>query len=257
MSTATRRPSPPLTAEGAAFLTVEDAHEQAQIEALERWRAERDAQAVEEALAELGAAAKTDENLMAATLKAARAGASTGEWAAALRGAFGSYRAPTGVGEARAGAANGELAELREEVDRASAILGRRLKLLVGKPGLDGHSNGAEQIALYARDAGIEVVYEGIRLTAQEIAQSAIEEGVHIVGLSVLSGSHMALVPEVVGALRDAGVLVPVVVGGIVPAADVAELRAIGVAAVYGPKDYELGRIVHEMVGFALEGARS
>jgi (2R)-ethylmalonyl-CoA mutase len=241
----------PLTAEAAAFLTVDAAHEKAQIEALERWRERRDNQAVESALEELGQAARTDANLMPATLAAARAGATTGQWAAALRDVFGSYRAPTGVVDARPSAPSGDLEQLREDVDRASAELGRRLKLLVGKPGLDGHSNGAEQIALYARDAGIEVVYEGIRLSPEQIAQSALEEGVHVIGLSILSGSHMALVPEVLAALADRDVRVPVVVGGIIPPADAAALLGAGVAAVYGPKDFELGAIVREIVALA------
>jgi (2R)-ethylmalonyl-CoA mutase len=245
----------PLTAEATSFLTVEAAHEDAQIKALEEWRARRDDEAVEEALVELAEAARGERNLMEPTLKAARAGASTGQWAATLREVFGSYRAPTGVGDAPARTGDGELDVLRAEVDRVSGLLGRRLKLLVGKPGLDGHSNGAEQIAIYARDAGIEVVYEGIRLSAEQIAQSAIDEGVHIVGLSVLSGSHMALVPEVVRLLREGGVQAPVVVGGIVPPGDVAELLAGGVSAVYGPKDYELGRIVAEMVALVAGGA--
>jgi (2R)-ethylmalonyl-CoA mutase len=248
----------PLTADGAsAFLTIEVAHEQAQIDALERWRAERNANAVAEALEELARVARSDENIMPATLAAARAGVTTGEWAGTLRDVFGSYRAPTGVADAPPARGYAEIEQLREDVDRASEQLGRRLKLLVGKPGLDGHSNGAEQIALYARDAGIEVVYEGIRLTPEQIAASALEEGVHVVGLSILSGSHMALVPQVVAALRDAGVQAPVVVGGIIPTGDVAELLAGGVAAVYGPRDYELGAIVADIVALAVGGSQA
>ena len=247
----------PLTADGeGAFLTVDPAHEQAQIDALERWRAKRDADAVDEALSELARVARSNENIMPATLAAARAGVTTGEWAGTLRDVFGSYRAPTGVADAPAVRGYAEIEQLREDVERASEQLGRRLKLLVGKPGLDGHSNGAEQIALYARDAGIEVVYEGIRLTPEQIAASALEEGVHVVGLSILSGSHMALVPEVVGALRHAGVQAPLVVGGIIPTGDVAELLAAGVAAVYGPRDYELGGIVRDIVALAVAAAR-
>jgi (2R)-ethylmalonyl-CoA mutase len=248
----------PLTADGeGAFLTVDPAHEQAQIDALDRWRAERDGDAVAEALEELARVARSNENIMPATLAAARAGVTTGEWAGTLRDVFGSYRAPTGVADAPAVRGYDELEQLREDVERASEQLGRRVKLLVGKPGLDGHSNGAEQIALYARDAGIEVVYEGIRLTPEQIAASALEEGVHVVGLSILSGSHKALVPEVVAALRDAGVQAPVVVGGIIPKGDVAELLAGGVAAVYGPKDFELGQIVRDIVALAVAGAKS
>ena len=167
----------------------------------------------------------SDENIMEATIAAARAGVTTGEWAQALRDVFGSYRAPTGVGEARASAGGDELEEIREEVERVSEALGRPLKILVGKPGLDGHSNGAEQIAVRARDAGMDVVYEGIRLTPAQIAASALQEGVHVVGLSILSGSHRELIPSVIEALREAGVDAPVVVGGIIPEADVEPLQ--------------------------------
>ena len=193
---------------------------------------------------------------MPATIAAARAGVTTGEWAQCLRDAFGSYRAPTGVGEAAAprGAGADEVAALRDEVARVSERLGRRLKILVGKPGLDGHSNGAEQIAVRARDAGMEVVYEGIRLTPAQIARSAVDEGVHVIGLSILSGSHRELIPDVLAALREAGGGdIPVVVGGIIPEADVEPLRAAGVAAVYTPKDFELTRILRDVVGIVAE----
>jgi ethylmalonyl-CoA mutase len=190
---------------------------------------------------------------MPATIGAARAGATTGEWAHTLREVFGSYRAPTGVGEAAAGPDAEDLAELRQEVDRVSEALGRRLKILVGKPGLDGHSNGAEQIAVRARDAGMEVVYEGIRLTPSQIAASAVQEGVHVVVLSILSGSHRELIPAVVGELREAGVDVPIVVGGIIPEADVPALREAGVAAVYTPKDFSLNRIMRDIVALVAE----
>jgi (2R)-ethylmalonyl-CoA mutase len=191
---------------------------------------------------------------MPATLAAARAGVTTGEWAACLREAFGSYRAPTGVGEAAAPPAGEEVAALRDEVARVSRRLGRRLRILVGKPGLDGHSNGAEQIAVRARDAGMEVVYEGIRLTPAQIARSAVDEGVHIIGLSILSGSHRELIPGVLAALEEAGGgEIPVVVGGIIPDADVPDLRAAGVAAVYTPKDFELTRILLDVVGIVAE----
>jgi (2R)-ethylmalonyl-CoA mutase len=190
---------------------------------------------------------------MPATIAAARAGVTTGEWAQTLREAFGEYRAPTGVGEAAALPAEG-LVELREEVERVSDALGRRLKLLVGKPGLDGHSNGAEQIAVRARDAGMDVVYEGIRLTPSQIATSAAQEGVHVVGLSILSGSHRELIPSVLEALRDAGASeVPVVVGGIIPDADAAWLRETGVAAVYTPKDWDLRRMIRDIVALVAE----
>jgi (2R)-ethylmalonyl-CoA mutase len=191
---------------------------------------------------------------MEATIAAARAGATTGEWAGTLRATFGEFRAPTGVGEAAAGPADSEALEvLREEVDRVSDALGRRLKILVGKPGLDGHSNGAEQIAVRARDIGMDVVYEGIRLTPSQIAASALQEGVHVVGLSILSGSHRELIPTVVKTLRDRGVDAPVVVGGIIPEADVEALRAAGVAAVYTPKDFDLTRIMRDVVALVAE----
>ena len=190
---------------------------------------------------------------MVATIAAARAGATTGEWARTLREVFGSYRAPTGVGEAAAAPPTGELSELREEVSRLQEKLGRRPKILVGKPGLDGHSNGAEQIAVRARDSGMDVVYEGIRLTPAQIAASALQEGVHVIGLSILSGSHRELIPAVIDALHEAGVTAPVVVGGIIPEQDVAALRKAGVAAVYTPKDFDINRIMRDIV--ALVGA--
>ena len=245
----------PLTADAeGGILVVDPAVEASQIEALRRWREERDSSAVEAALEELKRVAGEDrENLMPATIAAARAGATTGEWAQALRDVFHDYRAPTGVGEAVAGGGTEELQSLRAEVDRVSEALGRRLKILVGKPGLDGHSNGAEQIAVRARDAGMEVVYEGIRLTPSQIAQSALQEGVHVIGLSILSGSHRELIPAVVEALRDAGVDAPVVVGGIIPEADAPFLREAGVAAVYTPKDFDLNRIMRDVVTLVAE----
>jgi (2R)-ethylmalonyl-CoA mutase len=243
----------PLTADGG-ILVVDPAVEAEAVEALAAWRAERDGGAVETALAELARVAASDENIMPATIAAARAGATTGEWAATLRDAFGSYRAPTGVGEAAAPAPGEDLAELREDVAAVSEQLGRTLKILVGKPGLDGHSNGAEQIAVRARDAGMEVVYEGIRLTPSQIARSAVDEGVHVIGLSILSGSHRELIPDVIAALREAGGGdIPLVVGGIIPDADAAPLRAAGVAAVYTPKDFELTRILRDIVALVAE----
>jgi ethylmalonyl-CoA mutase len=248
-------PSPLLGGADGGILTVDPAVEAQQREAVAGWRAGRDQAAVAEALDALALAAQDDENVMPATIAAARAGATTGEWAATLRAAFGEFRAPTGVGAAVAGAAAAELEALREEVDRVSEALGRRLKILVGKPGLDGHSNGAEQIAVRARDAGLDVVYEGIRLTPARIAASAEQEGVHVVGLSILSGSHRQLIPDVVRALRERGVQAPVVVGGIIPEADVEPLREAGVAAVYTPKDYDLTRIVGDVVALVAEEA--
>jgi (2R)-ethylmalonyl-CoA mutase len=245
----------PLTADAdGGILVVDPAVEAEQREAVTRWRSERDQAAADAALAELARVARDrDENIMPATIAAARAGVTTGEWAQTLREAFGEYRAPTGVGEAAAFSSEG-VAQLREEVERVSEALGRRLKFLVGKPGLDGHSNGAEQIAVRARDAGMDVVYEGIRLTPTQIATSAAQEGVHVVGLSILSGSHRELIPAVLGALREAGAGdVPVVVGGIIPEADAAWLRGEGVAAVYTPKDWDLNRMMRDIVGLVAE----
>ncbi|MFI4990118.1 MAG: methylmalonyl-CoA mutase family protein [Solirubrobacterales bacterium] len=244
--------SSPLTADAeGGILVVDPAVEAEQIEELRAWRAARDQAAVDAALAELAEAAAATEqstNLMTATIAAARAGATTGEWSRTLRDVFGSYRAPTGVGEAAAAPADGELGELREEVARLQEKLGRRPKILVGKPGLDGHSNGAEQIAVRARDSGMDVVYEGIRLTPAQIAASALQEGVHVIGLSILSGSHRELIPAVIDALHEAGVTAPVVVGGIIPEQDVEGLRQAGVAAVYTPKDFDITRIMRDIV---------
>jgi (2R)-ethylmalonyl-CoA mutase len=245
--------SPLVEGADGGILTVDPALEAQQREAVVRWRAERDQAAVDAALADLARAAAGAESIMPPTLAAARAGATTGEWAGALRDAFGEFRAPTGVGEAAAGVAADDLDALREEVDRVSEALGRRIKILVGKPGLDGHSNGAEQIAVRARDIGMDVVYEGIRLTPAQIAASALQEGVHVVGLSILSGSHRELIPVVLEALRERGVDAPVVVGGIIPEADVKPLCAAGVAAVYTPKDFELTRIMRDIVALVAE----
>jgi (2R)-ethylmalonyl-CoA mutase len=244
----------PLTQDGG-ILVVDPEVEAEQVASLQAWRSARGERAVRAALDELArVAAAAGENVMPATIAAARAGATTGEWAAALRDAFGSYRAPTGVGEAAAAPPGEEVAALRDEVARVGDALGRRVKILVGKPGLDGHSNGAEQIAVRARDAGLEVVYEGIRLTPAQIARSAVDEGVHVIGLSILSGSHRELIPDVIAALREAGGGdIPVVVGGIIPDADVAPLREAGVAAVYTPKDFELTRILRDVVGLVAE----
>ena len=218
-----------------------------QIARLRQWRAARDEAAVADALAALRKAAGDGANIMDASIEAAKAGVTTGEWGAALRGAFGEYRAPTGVSPlARQEAA--DLDDVRAEVERLSLKLGRRLKFLVGKPGLDGHSNGAEQIAVRATDAGMDVVYDGIRLTPGEIVERA-KEGVHCVGLSILSGSHLAMAAEVVAGLRDAGLAhIPVVVGGIIPPADADILRAKGVAAVYTPKDFAINRLIGDIV---------
>jgi (2R)-ethylmalonyl-CoA mutase len=241
----------PLTADlDAAIQTVDPAVEQHAVAALKEWKAQRDGAAVDAALARLRQEAATDANLMEATLACVRAGATTGEWTGVLREVFGEFRAPTGVsGSVGTAIPSEELVVLRREVDQASVELGRRLRLLVGKPGLDGHSNGAEQIAVRARDAGFEVVYQGIRLTPAQIAAAAVAEDVHCVGLSVLSGSHLQLVPEVLAELRAAGAgSVPVVVGGIIPDADARVLREGGVAAVFTPKDFGITQILHTIV---------
>ncbi len=246
----TTEPSP-LTADlDAAIQTADPEAEQAAVESVRAWKEQRDESAVAEALARLAAEAKTDVNLMDATLACARAGATTGEWAGALREVFGEFRAPTGVsgavGVAEAGA---ELAAVRERVRATGDELGGRLRLLVGKPGLDGHSNGAEQVAVRARDAGFEVIYQGIRLTPEQIVAAAVAEDVHCVGLSILSGSHMELVPAVLDGLREAGLGdVPVVVGGIIPESDGRALVGLGVAAVYTPKDFGLTEIMGGIV---------
>jgi ethylmalonyl-CoA mutase len=247
-------PSPLQDGEDGGILRVDPAIEQGAVAAVEAWRAERDQAAVERALDELRAAAADPEvNIMPATLAAAAAGATTGEWAGTLRETFGEYRAPTGVGEAAAARDDSALTELRERVERVSEGLGRRVKILVGKPGLDGHSNGAEQIAVRARDAGMDVVYEGIRLTPARIARTAVDEGVHVVGLSILSGSHAQLIPAVLRELEAAGANVPVVVGGIIPPADEAALLETGVARVYTPKDFEVSRIMGDIVELVAE----
>ncbi|HML07245.1 MAG TPA: protein meaA [Xanthobacteraceae bacterium] len=238
----------PLADAAEAVVTVSQAAEEEQIARLKAWRAARDGEAVAGALAALRKAARSGANIMPASIACAKAGVTTGEWGFALRGAFGEYRAPTGVGTAMRNDAEG-LDDIRAEVDRVSKKLGRRLKFLVGKPGLDGHSNGAEQIAARARDAGMEVVYDGIRLTAEAIAAAAAEKRVHVVGLSILSGSHLPLVQEVIARMKEAGLdHVPVVVGGIIPPQDANALKEAGVAEIYTPKDFELNRIMTDLV---------
>jgi (2R)-ethylmalonyl-CoA mutase len=253
----TTEPSPLTEDLDTAVQTVDPAVEQHAIEAVRAWRAGRDADAVEQALAALRDDAKTGVPMVPATLACARAGVTTGEWAGTLREVFGEYRAPTGVSGTvgltsalpDATAAGAELAAAREAVRRTGDELGTRLRLLVGKPGLDGHSNGAEQVAVRARDCGFEVVYQGIRLTTAQIVAAAVEEDVHCIGLSVLSGSHLELVPDVLAGLRAAGAGdVPVVLGGIIPPADAETLRAAGVAAVFTPKDYGLTEIMLRIV---------
>jgi (2R)-ethylmalonyl-CoA mutase len=244
----TTEPSP-LSGEGI-IETIKPEVEQEAIDAIESWRSHRNESEVDKALEVLTTTARTDANLMDATLECARAGVTTGEWAGALREVFGEYRAPTGVsGASAAGEARGDMATVRDRVRATGDELGGRLRMLVGKPGLDGHSNGAEQIAVRARDVGFEVVYQGIRLTPEQIVAAAVQEGVHVVGLSILSGSHLAVVPQVVAGLREAGAEdIPVVVGGIVPPQDAQLLRERGVARVFTPKDYELTEIMNEIV---------
>ena len=237
----------PLAGAANSILTVSDDAERNQLDRLKTWRASRDKAAVAEALKELKNAARGGANIMPASIACAKAGVTTGEWGWALREAFGEYRAPTGVGRAMRNDVTG-LDDVRADVDRVSRKLGRRLTFLVGKPGLDGHSNGAEQIAVRARDAGMQVVYEGIRLTPEEIVNAARKEKAHVIGLSVLSGSHLPLVEDVVDRMKQAGLDVPVIVGGIIPPEDAAELERAGVAAVYTPKDFELNRIMSDVV---------
>jgi (2R)-ethylmalonyl-CoA mutase len=238
----------PLADAADAILTVSPQAEADQIERLTAWRAARDGNAVAAALAQLRACAKDGRNIMPPSIACAKAGVTTGEWAFALREAFGEYRAATGVGRAVRNDSTG-LDDIRADVERVSRKLGRRLKFLVGKPGLDGHSNGAEQIAARARDSGMDVVYEGIRLTPAEIVAAARQEGVHVVGLSILSGGHVSLVAEVLAGLRAAGIGdVPVVVGGIIPSADAEALIKTGVARVYTPKDFDLTQIMRDIV---------
>ena len=239
----------PLTAGEGAIMVVDPAMEAEQVERLKTWRAQRDAKAVKAALAELERAAKEGRNIMEPSIACAKAGVTTGEWGGTLRKVFGEYRAPTGVAQAAVAGAGAGLEDVRKQVEAASTKLGRRIKFLVGKPGLDGHSNGAEQIAVRARDCGMEVVYEGIRLTPSQIARAALDEAVHVVGLSILSGSHVPLVREVVERMRKEGLEdVPVVVGGIIPPEDAKTLKAMGVAAVYTPKDFQLNDIMADIV---------
>jgi (2R)-ethylmalonyl-CoA mutase len=238
----------PLRTAADAILTIPPGVEAEQIERLKAWRTARDPTAVKTALRELRACASDGRNIMPASIACAKAGVTTGEWGFALREGFGEYRAPTGVGQAMRNETTG-IDGLREQVDRLSSRLGRRVKFVLAKPGLDGHSNGAEQIAVRARDAGIDIVYEGIRMTPAQIVETAREQAAHVVGLSILSGSHMALVRDVVTGMRTAGLAdVPIVVGGIIPPEDARELQQAGVAAVYTPKDFALNRIMEDVL---------
>ena len=249
--------SPLYRGDSSAILKVDEAAERDQLARLEAFRTTRNQAEVATAVSGLRAAVLNGENIMPASIHCALIGVTTGEWTQTLRQIFGEFRAPTGIGGAAAvrtvnGEAAGALEELRARVRKSAATLGRPLKVLIGKPGLDGHSNGAEQIAVWCRDAGMEVVYEGIRLSPEQIVTSARDEGVHLVGLSILSGSHLRLVPEVLTGLRDEGLAdVPVVVGGIIPEDDAENLRQAGVARVYTPKDFEMLRILSDMVEVA------
>ena len=245
----------PLVEEGAgAILKVDESAEREQIQSLEAFRNRRNTADAEAALKNLEDVIKNGGNIMAPSIAAAKAGVTTGEWSQVLRDVFGEYRAPTGVVAAPVAEASEDVSQVRKRVDELSTTLGRRLKILVGKPGLDGHSNGAEQIAVKARDVGMEVVYDGIRLTPQEIVQSAQDEGVHVIGLSILSGSHGVLVTDVVEQLKNEGMgTIPVVVGGIIPDDDADKLVAAGVRRVYTPKDFDLTRIMDEIVDVVAE----
>ena len=243
-------PSPLTAGLPETFLTVDDAVENEQIEALRLFRSRRDGAAAARALERLREAISAGENLMEASIGCAEAGVTTGEWADTLRSVFGEYRAPTGVGGvAGGGGASAEMRAVTRRVRQLSDLLGRNLKLLVGKPGLDGHSNGAEQVAVKARDVGMEVVYEGIRLTPEQIAESALQEGVHVVGLSILSGSHLKLVPEVLRGLKERGLeKLPVLLGGIIPENDIRKMPPESIRRVFAPRDYNLNRIMSEIV---------
>ncbi len=244
----------PLSTGDDAILTVPDTVEREAIASLNAWRDGRDDDVVTAALSALKAAAADGTNIMEPSIACAKAGVTTGEWGAALRDVFGEYRAPTGIGQAMAGDGD-DLAALRRRVDAVSKRLGGRLKILVGKPGLDGHSNGAEQIAVRARDAGMEVVYEGIRLTPEDIVNAALEESVHVIGLSILSGSHMALADAILAGLKRHGLDdIPVVIGGIIPPEDAETLKNQGIAAIYTPKDFKLTEIMADIVRVAERG---
>jgi len=246
-------PSPLTTGDGA-IMVADAGAERDQIERLTAWRQGRDAAAVEAALAALRRDAQSGANIMPASIAAAKAGATTGEWGEVVRAAFGEYRAPTGVSASPSNRTEG-LEPIREAVQAVAARLGHPMRFVVGKPGLDGHSNGAEQIAARARDCGMEICYQGIRLTPAEIVAAVVEARADVVGLSILSGSHLPLVAEVVALMRAAGLArVPLVVGGIIPAADAAALRASGVAAVYTPKDFALNRIMFDLVALVDAG---
>jgi (2R)-ethylmalonyl-CoA mutase len=245
----------PLTAGEDAIMTVDPKTEAEQIARLVSWRDARDAQAVNDALRDLRAAALDGRNIMPPSIAAAKAGVTTGEWGDVLRQAFGQYRGPTGVSGTPSNRTEG-LEDIRDQVAAVSDRIGRKLTFLMGKPGLDGHSNGAEQIATRARDCGMKISYEGIRLTPDEIITAARDNAVHVIGLSILSGSHMPLMQELMAKLQAADLNhIPVIVGGIIPDEDAQKLRAMGIARIYTPKDFELNRIMFDIVALANPGA--
>ncbi len=250
-------PSPLTTGEGA-IMVVDPKTEADQIEKLKAWREQRDDKAVKAALTDLEAATREGRNVMESSIACAKAGVTTGEWGGLLRKVFGEYRAPTGVAQSAVAREGADIKEVRAAVDAVSDQLGRRLKFLVGKPGLDGHSNGAEQIAVRARDVGMEVVYEGIRLTPSHIVRAALDESVHVIGLSILSGSHVPLVQDVMERMRKEGLSdIPVIVGGIIPPEDAKVLKGMGVAAVYTPKDFQLNDIMADIVRLVAKEAEA
>ncbi|MER3454132.1 MAG: protein meaA [Acidimicrobiia bacterium] len=249
-------PSPLVAQDGHAILRVSPEAESAQIEKVREWRSRRDNEAVKKAIAELQDAAKSGENIMPVSIRAAHAGVTTGEWGAALREVFGEYRPPTGISSVVAPAVAESLGEVRKKVQAVSKRLGHPIRMLIGKPGLDGHSNAAEQLALRARDAGVEVIYEGIRLLPEQIARAAVEEGVDLVGVSILSGSHMELVQRLLEKMREEGATeVPLVVGGIIPPEDAVKLEELGVAKVYTPQDYDPTQVVSELVDIVADSS--
>ncbi|MEP7210234.1 MAG: methylmalonyl-CoA mutase family protein, partial [Alphaproteobacteria bacterium] len=238
----------PLSGGDGAIMAADHGAESRQIAKLKAWRAQRDGNAAKAALTALLDAATSGVNIMPASIQAAKAGVTTGEWGSALREVFGEYRGPTGVAVIIQTGGEEDLEQVKSEVERVSKKLGRTLTYVVGKPGLDGHSNGSEQIAARARAAGMNVIYEGIRFTPEEIVQQAIDGKAHVIGLSILSGSHLDLVKDTVGILRDKGLKIPVVVGGIIPEADALALKQMGVRRVYTPKDYKITEITGDVV---------
>ncbi|HEX5035373.1 MAG TPA: methylmalonyl-CoA mutase family protein, partial [bacterium] len=237
------------------ILKVDESAERQQIERLKKFRAGRDEAKIKQALQDLKVATEKGDNIMPPSIKAAHAGVTTGEWAQAMREVFGEYRAPTGVAGVRLAGTNEGIERAKTKVEAFQKKSGEKLRILVGKPGLDGHSNGAEQIAVRARDVGMEVIYQGIRLTPEQIVEAALQEGVHVIGLSILSGSHLALIPETLRLMKAKGLRVPVVAGGIIPDSDQKALLDQGVARVYTPKDFELNTIMEEIAEIAMSRA--